>query len=275
MPVASAEAPILAILLPSSSAPIRRSRMLNRLETTPASRLPCFHSRSMLAREAPVSAVSLAAKKAETSRQAMTIEKVNQSILVLAFARQLPFEKIANQCGFDIWRDHGAAYGLEQDESQLAALDLLVLRHQRQQRVGAGQAFLRKAGDVLQPRRQADRGKMMLDARSSAVRNHPKLGGKLRCQHHAHGNALAMEQAVGKPGRGFQRMAKGVAEIEQRALAGFALVARDDRGLGAAGGGDGMLARGATGKDVGVVGFEPAKEGLVAEYAVFGDLGIA
>ncbi|MEY9143045.1 hypothetical protein ABIF00_001029 [Bradyrhizobium elkanii] len=76
-PVASAEAPILAMLLPSSSAPIMRSRMLNSFDTTPASVLPCFDSRSMLAREAPVSAVSLAAKNAEMKRQSSTIEKVN------------------------------------------------------------------------------------------------------------------------------------------------------------------------------------------------------
>src|SRR5882762_6839038 len=80
MPVASAEAPILAMLLPSSSAPIIRSRIANRPETTPASRLPCFDSRSMLARDAPVSAVSLAEKNAETRRQAMTIENVSQSM---------------------------------------------------------------------------------------------------------------------------------------------------------------------------------------------------
>ncbi|GAB6997553.1 hypothetical protein JCM18382A_23210 [Bradyrhizobium sp. 17-4] len=77
MPVASADAPILAILLPSSSAPIIRSRIAIRLETTVASLLPCFDSRNMLAREAPVSAVSLAEKKAEMSRQSRTIEKVN------------------------------------------------------------------------------------------------------------------------------------------------------------------------------------------------------
>ena len=58
-------------------------------------------------------------------------------------------------------------------------------------------------------------------------------------------DALAMEQPVGKTGRGLQRMAEGVAEIEQRALAGLALVARHDRGLGAAGGGDGVFARSA------------------------------
>src|SRR6195952_3878469 len=81
MPVASAEAPMLAMLLPSSSAPIIRSRIANRLDTTPASPLPCLESRNMLAREAPVSAVSLAEKKAETTRHAITIERVNQSNL--------------------------------------------------------------------------------------------------------------------------------------------------------------------------------------------------
>ena len=68
------------MLLPSSSAPISRSRIADRLETTPASRLPCFDSRSMLARDAPVSAVSLAAKNAETSSKTITMEKSSQSM---------------------------------------------------------------------------------------------------------------------------------------------------------------------------------------------------
>ncbi len=80
MLVASAEAPMLAMLLPSNSAPINRSRMASRLVTTAASRLPCFDSRSMLARDAPVSAVSLAAKNAEIRRQAMTIDNASQSM---------------------------------------------------------------------------------------------------------------------------------------------------------------------------------------------------
>src|ERR1700744_3676147 len=80
MPVASGEAPILAILLPSRSAPIMRSRIAIRLETTLAWLLPCFDSRNMLAREAPVSAVSLAEKNAETSRQPITIESAIQSM---------------------------------------------------------------------------------------------------------------------------------------------------------------------------------------------------
>src|SRR3984893_15002604 len=80
MPVASTEAPILAMLLPSNSAPIIRSRIANKAETKPSSLLPCFDSRNMLAREAPVSAVSLAEKNAETKRQPMTMESVTQSM---------------------------------------------------------------------------------------------------------------------------------------------------------------------------------------------------
>ena len=57
------------------------------------------------------------------------------------------------------------------------------------------------------------------------------------------GDRLAVQQPVGEAGRRLERVAEGVAEIEQRALAGLALVARDDRGLGAAAHGDGVLAR--------------------------------
>ena len=116
---------------------------------------------------------------------------------------------------------------------------------------------------------------MMLTRAASASGDHAELRGKFRRQHHADGDALAMEQAVGKAGRRFQRMAEGVAEIEQRALAGLALVAGDDRGLGAAGGRDRMLARGAAGEDVGVVLLQPGEERLVAEHAVFRHFGIA
>ena len=123
--------------------------------------------------------------------------------------------------------------------------------------------------------RQADLGKVTLDARRVGFGDHAELRGKFRRQHHADGNAFAMKQPVGKSGRGFQRMAEGMAEIEQRAFAGLALVARHDRGLGAAGGRDGVFARGAAGENIGVVGFQPGEERLVAEHAIFGDFGIA
>jgi len=59
----------------SSSASISRSRMPIRLETPAGVAIALLHSRSMLARDAPVSAVSLAAKNAETRRQATTIRR--------------------------------------------------------------------------------------------------------------------------------------------------------------------------------------------------------
>ncbi len=85
-----------------------------------------------------------------------------------------------------------------------------------------------------------------------------------------------MEQAIGKAGRSLQRMAEGVAEIEQCALAGLALVARHDRGLGAAGGRNRMFARRAAGRRC-RHGWPRArlKKGLVAEHAIFGDFRIA
>jgi hypothetical protein len=48
--------------------------------TFAAWRLPCFSSRSMLARDEPVSAVSLAAKNAETRRRTMTMMNDSQCI---------------------------------------------------------------------------------------------------------------------------------------------------------------------------------------------------
>src|SRR3954466_11607670 len=112
MPVASADAPKLAMLFPSSSAPIKRSPIANRLDTTPASRLPCLESRSMLARDAPVSAVSLAEKKAEKNRQAMTIENVSQSMTCRSLhLSELFLQKITNQRWLDIGSNHGSAYG--------------------------------------------------------------------------------------------------------------------------------------------------------------------
>ena len=52
-----------------------------------------------------------------------------------------------------------------------------------------------------------------------------------------------MQQPAGEAGGRFEGMAEGVAEIEQRALAGLALVARDGHGLGAAAHRDRVFAR--------------------------------
>src|SRR5450631_2811678 len=71
---------------------------------------------------------------------------------------------------------------------------------------------------------------------------------------------LAMQQAAGEAGAGLQRVTEGVAEIEQRTLAGFALVARHDVGLAAAANRNGMLARRLACKNVLPVGLQPGEE---------------
>src|ERR1700722_14594442 len=192
------------MLLPSNNAPIIRSRIANMLDTTAASRLPCFDSRNMLAREAPVSAVSLAEKNAETYRQAMTMESVTQSMArcslhqwlandlskirvdpCLDLARQPGLQKIADQRRLDVRGNHGTADRLQQDEGEPAALALLVLRHKRHQRVGVAKPFLGKSGDVLQMGRQPDFGKVTPDPRCVGGRDHAELRRQFRRQHHA------------------------------------------------------------------------------------------
>src|SRR3974390_714139 len=80
-------------------------------------------------------------------------------------AFQPSLEKIPNNRRFDARSDHGASDRLEQDEGEMSAFDLLVLSHQRHQRVGIGQTFLSESANILQMGRQADRGKMVADAR--------------------------------------------------------------------------------------------------------------
>src|SRR5579871_977170 len=203
---------MLAMLLPSSSAPIMRSRTLSSQLTFAAWRLPCFSSRNILARDEPVSAVSLAAKNAEISSRTMTMRNESQCI-VLASA-QLALQEGVDGRRLDVRRDHGLTQRLQQNERQAPAPDLLVLRHQRHQRIRVTDAFLRESGDILQSGRQADGCKMRADARRIALSNHAKLGGQLGREHHADRDTLAVQQAIGEARCRFERVAEGVAEIE-------------------------------------------------------------
>ncbi len=84
-----------------------------------------------------------------------------------------------------------------------------------------------------------------------------------------------MQQAVGETGRGLERVAEGMAEIEQRPLADFALVAADDRGLHAAAHRDGVLARAAACEQLPPIRLQPGEEASIPDQAVFDDFGIA
>ena len=96
-------------------------------------------------------------------------------------------------------------------------------------------------------------------------------------ERHAGGHALAMEQRVGKAGIGLQRMAEGVAQVQQGAPAGrLALVIGDDRRLSAHAALDriGAGCRVAVQQPVGI-GLAPGEEVGIVDQAIFDHLGIA
>jgi hypothetical protein len=126
--------------------------------TMVASRLPWLSSRNIAAREDADSAVSLAEKNADTTRQMTTARIVNQSIVLmvlrsssglsrwlLAFGfwllalastlRKLLAEECAHRAGVDAALDESGADPFDQDECKPSALHFLVLRDQLHQLV--------------------------------------------------------------------------------------------------------------------------------------------
>ena len=85
-----------------------------------------------------------------------------------------------------------------------------------------------------------------------------------------------MEQAVGKAGLRLQRMAEGVAKVEQGALAcGFARIGGNDPRLGRNRMGHGIFAqRRIAAEHRGPVGIAPAEKVGIAKQAVLHHLGI-
>ena len=124
-------------------------------------------------------------------------------------------------------------------------------------------------------RRQTHGRKMPRDALGLALRQQPQPGGEREGEREPDGDRFAMEQAIGKSGGGLQGVRERVAEVEQRPLARFALVADDDRGFGAAAGRDRVLARRSSCEHLAPVRFEPGEKPRVVDQAVLDDLGIA
>ena len=163
---------------------------------------------------------------------------------------------------------------MHEHEGQLAVLDLLVVRHVREQLIGDRARARNVAQSTWAGRPPSDAA----TKRSASWPPHrPSFDREPERQRHADGDAFAMQQPVGISGRRFQRMAERVAEIEQRAFAGFAFVARHDLGLHAAGMRDGMRRLPAQSPDerLRAIRFQPFEKSRIAQRAVFHDLGIA
>ena len=136
-------------------------------------------------------------------------------------------EEILHPRGLYVARDEGGADAAHQDEGEPAVPHLLVLAHD-------GRGGRRRQGRARREyRRCASAGRRRRVARSTraASRRPGPAGSEAEGQADADGDGLAVQQPVGEAGPGLQRVAEGVAEVEQHAVAGLGLVAGDDGGL--------------------------------------------
>ena len=118
----------------------------------------------------------------------------------------------ATAAGIDVLFDERLADAAGQDEGQRAAHDLLVLARWRPSaRRSAAVRRECRASAVGRPDRRRDGAA----TRPVSWPGEPEPGRKAVRQHHADGDAFAVQQAVGVAGRRFERVAEGVAEIEQ------------------------------------------------------------
>jgi hypothetical protein len=189
-----------------------------------------------------------------------------------AKSREVLGKEGAHGGGIDVLRDEALADAAGEDEGELAARHLLVLADGGHQAVDIADAA-RHVGELG---RQADGLQMGGHALGGIGRAEPKLRREAEGLAHADGHRLAMDEAGAVVARGgLQRMAEGVAEIEQGAVAGLGLVASDDGRLGAAGGGDGVDAVAAALEDAAPVRLQPGEEAGIIDEAVLRHLGIA
>ena len=176
----------------------------------------------------------------------------------------------------DLAGHEGLSDAARQDEGELARLGLLVAAHVLDQPAAVpGTPIV--AADAAQPHRQADRRQMLAHAHGILRRAEAELGREIEGQRHAGAHRLAMQQVGAEAGLGLERMAEGMAEIEQRAqVGGLALVGGHDARLGTAAlldrvGALGRVAR----QHRGAVLLAPCPERRIVDQPVLRDLGIA
>src|SRR5690606_31847400 len=180
-------------------------------------------------------------------------------------------EKVGDRGGLDVALNEGLAYAPRENEGQGTSNDLLVLRNGVHENLRPGQF----AGDVGKPCRQSGSLEVSGNAARVLARRQPELGRESMCEHHAYGDALAVQQAVGESGRRLERVPEGVAAVQQRADACFLLGGEPETRPGRAGAGHGLGARRAAREDVATIVFQPEEEWLVVDEPVFDNLGIA
>ena len=119
-------------------------------------------------------------------------------------------------------------------KASLPRLGLLVAAHVVDQ-AGGVPAPPVVAADRAQPHRQADGAEMTAHAPGIGGRAEAEAGRQVEGHRHARAHRLAVQQVGAEAGLGLERVAEGMAEIEQGAqVGGLALVGRHDARLGEA-----------------------------------------
>src|SRR5262245_59088898 len=113
--------------------------------------------------------------------------------------------------------------------------------------------------------RQAYRRKMLPDALGISPRRKPMPDREVERTAHAEGDRLPVQQPIREAGSGLEGVPEGVTEIEQRPLAGLALIARDRQRLCAAAHRDRVLSGGPARENLAPIGVEPGEEGGIAD----------
>ena len=209
---------MLATLLPSSMAPMKRARMSSRRVTIAARASPAFSMPWMRAREVAVSAVSAAEKKAESVMQRATTAMSSQSsaprgrnIGLSAMHGQVSRQFVVEKAGPASARRHvrgdeTLADAARQDEVEAAARHFLVLHHGVEHGLAAEAS---QPGHVADPGRQAGAGEMRRDpvgvGRPRTSPGRPRSGRRGRCRsprpRHAPGARRHSRSAVRARGR--------------------------------------------------------------------------
>ena len=158
----------------------------------------------------------------------------------------------------------GAAQPFDQHETDLAALGFFVHPHQlqiaRQPQLGP---YHGQPGPFDQPPHSGQK------IRRHQAHAHRQIAG----HHHAAANRLAMQPSAVTEA-GFNRVAEGVAEVENRPQALFTLVLADHPGLDLAAALDGIRqGRFVARQQVVEMGFDPAEKGFIGNRAVLDHLG--
>ena len=239
--VVKAEAPIVTMLLPISIAPMNRSRMAEQpVDDRRRAGRPLFSSASMRAREAAVKAVSAPAKKAESTRRqdddqrrrARDRSRSGSSIVARTDSPAISLGQEGAHLSRPRRRGATKLWPMPRARMKVSAPAFTFLSCAMASSSASARRRSRPGHRASAVGRPTVREMAPRPAPRPAAGQSPSRAEKRKARHRPMATRLAMDEPGGVvAGDALERVAEGVAEVEQRAVAVLALVAHDDGGL--------------------------------------------